>query len=146
MSTKDQIAALQAQVAELQAQVAKGSASSQRRGAVLGLGLVAPVPMPRQKFQDWLFDQNREWRLSDEELAILNRVEHPTCTGRMDTHIVVGMRRLYNEGKHSKSYSKPAVPTPKFVDGKAVGEFAKAFEAATAPAPAEQAAEQVVNQ
>lgn len=81
-----------------------------------GLGLVAGIPAGcrRQAFQDLTLELNREMRLSDTQLAILWRCEHPQAPGRIDESIVSGVRRLYNAGKHTKLQMVPATPVPQF--------------------------------
>jgi hypothetical protein len=80
----------------------------------LGLGLVDGITrMRRMDFQDALFEANREMRLTDHQLALVMDCEHPWGVHIPD-HYIVGMRRLYNEGKHTKHQVKPATPVPAF--------------------------------
>lgn len=134
------LAELEAKNNELAAKVSTAVRGRRRRGVILGVGLVTGhnVPakftvaddgtvevtedgsfengpqLPRMQFQDWLFEQNETWHLTDNQLAILNRVEHPTADGRMDVGIIVGMRALYNLGRHSKAYGVPATPSKSY--------------------------------
>lgn len=79
----------------------------------LGLGLCGLPPMRRMDFQDALLEANREMKLDDRRLAILMMVEHPWGCD-IPEHYVTGIRRLYNEGKHTKNQVKPATPVPMF--------------------------------
>jgi hypothetical protein len=85
--------------------------------------------MPRMEYQDRLFEQNelgwtsvgpdgelKSVHLTDHELLLLNQVEHPMCEGKMDIGIIRGMRRLYNEGRHSKAFPVPAVKSREYKD------------------------------
>lgn len=119
-------------------QSAQVALNHRRKTRVHGLGLVfgsrvenpetgevsyeMGIGEPRMEYQDHLFEENeRGWasvapdgsvrlvHLTDEQLLILNRVEHPECTGRMELDTIRAMRRLYNEGRHSKKYGVPEV-------------------------------------
>jgi len=86
----------------------------------LGLNLVGLGSLRRMDFQDALLEANREWHLTDTQLAIIMRCEHPEATGRIDESIVAGIRRLYNAGVHTKGQTKPEVPcVPYNVEGEA---------------------------
>jgi hypothetical protein len=143
MSNKElaaQVAALTAELATLKAATAPKPAAARTRGPVYGLGLVFGTPAPRMVYQDQLFQQNTAgWvsvgpdgerktvHLTDAELLVLNLVEHPTCSGRMDLRMVRIMRNLFNQGKHSPAQPvPPSVPSCGWsVDGTPVGEFAE---------------------
>ena len=117
--------------------------SGRPRGAVYGEGLVFPgVSLPRMMYQDLLFQQNAEgWlsvapdgerrlvRLTDAQLLLLNHIEHPTCTGRMDRVVMNHMRRVFNAGTHSPQQTVPPdVPSVEYLaDGTPVGEFATLY-------------------
>lgn len=136
------VASLSSKVATLEAEASKPTTrqTSGRRGAVIGLGLVFGTGEPRMQFQDRLFIQNTEgWtsvgpdgerktvHLTDQELLVLNHVEHPTCTGTMNLRIVRVMRDLFNEGRHSRlQTTPPVVPSCEFdLAGTPVGRWAE---------------------
>lgn len=109
-----------AQIAE---SVALAADFSVKRTAKLGLGICGLPSTRRMVFQDNLFVMNEEGmdtvqsdgtrklvHLTDQELVLCNLVEHPWCTGRMDVSIVQGMRRLFNQGRHSKASATPNTP------------------------------------
>lgn len=112
-----------AQLAEsVRIEAAYSAALASPRSA-LGLGLCGLPSTKRMTFQDALFVMNEEGmdtvtsdgtrkrvHLTDTQLVLCNKVEHPWCTGKMDESIVRGMRRLYNQGRHSKAAATPNTP------------------------------------
>lgn len=95
------------------AEVASAPAVATKPSDRLGLGLCGIAPMRRMDFQDALLEANREMRLCDRDLAILMEVEHPWGCA-IPEHYVVGIRRLYNAGKHTKHQIAPATPVSQF--------------------------------
>ena len=69
-----------------------------------------------QEFQDQSFADNFKAMLTDEELAQLWRVEFPQAVA-FTPHHVMGARRDYNKGTHSKAFAdrKPATPLQEVV-------------------------------
>jgi hypothetical protein len=154
------LAQMQAQQAELLALRQAGRSDSSRqgtgrpRGAVFGEGLVFEGErLPRMVYQDRLFQENgRGWvsvgpdgerktvRLTDQQILVLNRVEHPTCKP-LDLFIVHHMRRVFNAGTHSPAQTTPPdVPSVEYAaDGTPVGEFASLYTRTLALREAERA-------
>ena len=113
---------------KLKVQQAQVVANRVRKQRVVGLGLVLPGEcLPRMEYQDRLFEENEKGWLSvdkdgnqrlvhftDAQLLILNHVEHPMCEGRMELDTIRAMRRLYNEGRHSKRFGIPAVKSRQY--------------------------------
>jgi hypothetical protein len=62
------------------------------------------------KFQNWLYEQNREWHFRDETLCVFWCVELPDAKSDYAVHLeyIDGTRRLYNAGRHQP----PAPRTP----------------------------------
>jgi len=54
------------------------------------------------KFQNWLYEQNREWHFRDETLCVLWCVEFPDAKSDYPAHLdyIDSTRRDYNAGKH----------------------------------------------
>lgn len=149
-AAKTELEALKAEAEELRklkTQAAQVQINQVRKQKVIGLGLVFGEGQPRMEYQDRLFEQNelgwnsvaadgsvRPVHFTDAELLILNHVEHPMCTGRMELDTIRAMRRLYNEGRHSKAYAAPVTKSRAYTEKDAVPETV---------APAEPVAEPV---
>lgn len=74
---------------------------SKYKGATTGLRVM--------EYQDTTFAANTKAMLTDAELAELWRKEFPNAVAFTETH-VGGARRDYNNGTHSKMFSRPATP------------------------------------
>ena len=61
------------------------------------------------EFQDKTLKDNVKAKLTDEQLAELWFAEFPRAK-KCDAHLVRVVRKLYNEGKHSKTYPAPEKP------------------------------------
>jgi hypothetical protein len=62
------------------------------------------------KFQNWLYEMNRQWHFRDETLCVLWCVEFPDAKCDYPSHsdYIASTRRDYNAGKHQA----PAPATP----------------------------------
>jgi hypothetical protein len=66
--------------------------------------------MRTAKFQNWLYEQNREWQFRDETLCVLWCVEFPDSKSDYPLHLdyVASTREDYNAGRHQND--RPAEP------------------------------------
>ena len=67
--------------------------------------------MRTAKFQNWLYEQNREWHFRDETLAVLWSVEYPEAKADYAERVdyVRTTRHDYNNGQHQND--RPAEPS-----------------------------------
>jgi hypothetical protein len=67
--------------------------------------------LPIGIYQNWLYEQNREWRFTDGTLCVLWCVEFPDarCDYADKRHYIAATRREYNAGRHQAD--APAVPS-----------------------------------
>lgn len=67
--------------------------------------------LPIAIYQNWLYEQNREWRFTDGTLCVLWCVEFPDarCDYAAKHHYIASTRREYNAGRHQAD--APAVPS-----------------------------------
>lgn len=78
-------------------------------GRFTGLGISA--------FQNWLFEQNRQWHFTDGTLCVLWCVEFPDARSNYakNHRYVESTRRDYNRGEHhAEAPSEPCVPYSRF--------------------------------
>jgi hypothetical protein len=64
------------------------------------------------KFQNWLYEQNREWHFRDETLCVLWCLEFPDAKSDYCEHLhyIDSTRRDYNAGKHqARAPNRPCV-------------------------------------
>jgi len=63
------------------------------------------------RFQNWLYEQNREWHFSDEALCVLWMLEFPDakCDYAVHFEYIDGVRREYNRNGHRVD-DRPMVP------------------------------------
>ena len=66
--------------------------------------------LPKAIFQNWLYEQNREWHLTDGTLCVLWSVEFPsaTCDYPEKHRYIASTRTAYNKGRHQAD--APPVP------------------------------------
>lgn len=108
MSPLDKVEAAAKAVAAAPVAVVVSAGKFSGRGTVKGI----PAGLRRMVFQDSLLAWNEkpENRLTDERLAQLMDAEHPGgCHIRPDH--MRAIRRLYNEGRHTKAGKVPAQPS-----------------------------------
>lgn len=79
--------------------------SSRRTGDFCGMSIA--------RFQNWLYEQNREWCFTDGTLAVLWSVEFPNarCDYAARHHYVASTRTDYNAGRHPRGSLPPNVPS-----------------------------------
>lgn len=67
------------------------------------------------KFQNWLYEQNREWHFRDETLCVLWCLEFPEAKCDYPAHFeyIDGVRREYNVSGH-KVDDPPKLPVPRY--------------------------------
>ena len=63
--------------------------------------------------QNAIFESNREWHLTDDQIATLWRNEWPNAACDYSAFHVRGARRDYNRGKHGNP-TRPRVPVPAY--------------------------------
>lgn len=67
--------------------------------------------MRTAKFQNWLYEQNRDWHFRDETVAVLWAVEFPDAKSDYAEHsdYVASTRTKYNPGEHQNE--RPTEPS-----------------------------------
>jgi hypothetical protein len=77
--------------------------------------------MPVVVFQNWLYERNRHWRLTDGALCVLWCLEFPDarCDYAERFHYVASTRREYNAGRHGAP--APSTPSVAYQRGLASG-------------------------
>ena len=110
-----ELTALRQEIATLK--TSAPSPSRRPSGKRVAIGKYFRNPAGSMAFQDWCLAQNATWHLTDAQLSQLFTLEYEdSWTVPVTIPLVRVIRRLFNEGRHSKDCKVPTTPSVEYLD------------------------------